>query len=101
MNFIYLFPKCTEASTFHNAACLCSLTSSMFGAGIDTCVLIEGKEGRSSSWYYAVGHPAVFSRVRVICCYLDNGGSRGTMGTKADCVEDWIEGRSVVIDVHH
>lgn len=73
----------------------------MLGAGIDTCVLIEGKEGRTSSGYCAVGHPAIFSRVRVICCYLDNGGSRGTVGTKTDCVEDWIEGRPVVIDVHH
>lgn len=77
------------------------LYSVCFGASIVTCVLVESKEGRASSRYRAVGHPAVFPGVRVIRCYLDDRGSRGTMGTETDCVEDWIEGRSVVIDVHH
>lgn len=77
------------------------LYSVCLGTSIDTCILVESKEGRASSRYCAVGHPAVFSRVRVICGYLDNRGSWGTMGTETDCVEDWIEGRTVVIDVHH
>lgn len=66
-----------------------------------TCVLVEGEESRTSSWHRAVGHPAVFSSIRVISCNFDDGGARGTVGTEADCVEDWIEGGPVVIDVHH
>ncbi len=66
-----------------------------------TCVLVKSEESRAPSRYRAVGHPAVFPSIRVIRCYLDDGGSRGTMGTETDCVKDWIEGRPVVIDVHH
>lgn len=66
-----------------------------------TCVLVESEESRGSSRYSAVGHPAIFPRIRVICCYLDDGGSRGTMGAEANCVEDWIEGGPVIIDVYH
>lgn len=66
-----------------------------------TCVLVEGEESRTSSRYYTVGHPAILSSIRIIGCYLDNGGTWSTMGTKADCVEGWIEGRPVVINIYH
>lgn len=66
-----------------------------------TCVLVEGEESGASSGYRTVGHLAVLPSIRIIGCHLDNGGSRSTMGTEADCVEDWIEGGPVVIDVHH
>lgn len=72
-----------------------------FGAGWDTCVFVEREVSGASSRNRSVGHPAICSRVRVICCYFYNRGSWGTMGAEADCVQDWIEDWSVVIDVHH
>lgn len=66
-----------------------------------TCVLVQGEESGASSRHSAIGHPAVFSRIGVIGGYLDDRGSWGAVGAQADSVQDRVEGRVIVIDVHH
>lgn len=70
-------------------------------AAAPTCVLVESEVRGSSTRHGPVCNSTIFPRVRVIGHHSHNRSPRGALRAQADSVVHRVEGRSVIINVHH